>query len=130
MVYGTAQAGFNPPPNQGLNIANLEVGDSITLFSGTETPSNGLASVSFARGYSPGAMDNGTTFNVQGAASGTKIDVQVAANDVDGDYTSVTTITPDASGNGVYTDIARNAFYRVKISAYTSGAMPVVTAQR
>lgn len=129
-IYGVAQAGYNAPPNQGLNLTSVVPGDSITLFNGTETPSNGLKSVAFARGYSPSGDDAGTTFNVSGMPSGMTVDVQVAGANVDGDYTSVVTLTPDSNGNAAYTDVGRSPFFRVTISAYTSGAMPIVTAQR
>ena len=132
-VYNVAQAGSNGPPNQGLNLTSLEVGESIVLFNGTETPAVGLKSVAFARGYSPGAGDNGITFDATGMPSNMTIDVQVANKDIDAEYTTVNTITasttPD-TGNGAYTDIGRSAFYRLYVSAYTTGTMPKVRAQR
>jgi hypothetical protein len=132
-VYGVAQAGYNPAPNQGLNLASLEPGESIVLFSGAETPSTGLKSVAFARGYSAGVADNGITFDATGMPSDMTIDVQVANNDIDAQYTSVATLsastTPD-TGNAAYTDTGRSAFYRLYVSAYTAGTMPKVKAQR
>ncbi len=133
MVYGTAQSGSNPPPNQGLNLTSLEVGERIILFSGTETIATGLKSVAFARGYSPGAGDNGITFNISGMATGTTVDVQVADVDLDASYTSVVTMSPSTTpdtGNAAYTDVGRSAFYRLYVSAYTTGAMFIGTAQR
>lgn len=130
MLYGTPQSGFNPAPDAGLNLTCLVPGDHLTLFDGTETPVQGIKSVAFSRGYSPGASDNGTTFTVYGMPSTATIDVQVSNDDVDGHYVTVNTISPDANGNGFYTDIGRAAFYRVTLSAYASGAMPVVKVKR
>ena len=130
-LYGVAQAGSNAPPNQGLNLTSLIPGDFFELFTGAETPSNGLASVAIARGTAPGFTDAGITFYVTGgAAVSTKIDIQGSNLDADGDYFTLATITPDAAGNGAYTDAGRAAFYRAKLSAYSSGAMPIVSCQR
>ncbi len=130
MVYGTPQAGYNPYPNQGLNLTSIIPGDSNTLFDGPETPSDGLASVAVNRGIAPAFTDQGVTFYVTGAASGTTVDIQGSNTDVAGDYFTLATITPDENGNGAYTDTGRPAFYRAKLSAYTTGAMPVVKVQR
>lgn len=130
MLYGTAQAGFNGPPNQGLNLTSIIPGDSYTLFDGTEPPGVNRTSVAVNRGTAPGFVDNGITFYITGAPNGTTVDIQGSNIDLDGDYLTLATITPNASGNGAYTDVGRAAFYRVKISAYVSGAMPVVTTQR
>jgi hypothetical protein len=127
-IYGTAQAGSNA--TLGLNLTSLIPGEQITLFSGSETAALNLKSVAFARGYSPSASDQGTTFNISGMPSGMTIDVQVASKDIDGDYTSVVTMTPDTNGNSAYTDVGRSAFFRLLISAYTTGAMPIAVAQR
>lgn len=129
-VYGIAQSGFNAPPNQGLNLTELIPGDNFTLFTGTETPSAGLASVAIVRGPSQGFTDNGITFYVSGAPSGCTVDIQGSNIDKDADYFSLSTITPDSNGNGAYTDAGRAAFYRAKLKTYTSGAMPIVTTQR
>lgn len=130
MVYGTAQAGFNGPPNQGLNLASLTPGEPYTMFDGTETPSNGLKSVAFARGPSASFSDQGTTFDCRGIPAGCTIDIQVANDDLDTAYGTVATLSPDANGDAQYTDVGRSAFYRAKLSAYTSGTMPIVKAQR
>lgn len=130
-LYGVAQAGSNPPPNQGLNLTALIPGDFYELFTGAETPSNGLASVAIVRGTAPAFTDNGITFYVTGGAdTSTKIDIQGSNIDSDGDYYTLDTITPDANGNGAYTDVGRAAFYRAKLSAYSTGKMPIVTVQR
>jgi len=129
-LYGVAQAGFNGPPNQGLNLTSLIPGESIVLFDGTETPSIGLASVAFARGYSPSANDAGTSFDIKGMPAGMTVDVQAANQNLDAAYCSFITLSPDSNGNANTTDPGRSAFYRLKISAYTSGAMCVGIAQR
>ncbi len=102
----------------------------LTLFNGTETVASGLASMIFLRGNSPSSNDAGSTFNAKGMASDMVIDVQEANEDVDGSYTTTQTIGADASGNGTALDIGRGFFYRVKISTYTTGTMPVVTVAR
>lgn len=106
----------------------LYPGDYMTLFDGTEVVANGLKSAAFARGS--GASGVGQTFNLSGMPVGMTVDVQCAATDVDADYFTVNTISPDANGNGAYTDVGYSPFYRFKISAYTSGAMPVGTVNR
>lgn len=134
MIYGSPQAGYNAPPNLGLNLTSLSPGDGpLTLFDGTETPAAGLKSIAFSRGPSPGGADNGTTFKLRGMPVGMTVDVQCAEADVDADYTSVQTLSPSTTpdtGNAAYTDTGRSAFYRFYISAFTSGAMPVGTAER
>lgn len=138
-AYGIAQSGWNPPPNQGLNLADVVPGETIVLFDGTETAAAGLASIAFARGYSPDAADNGITFNLSGMPAGMTVDVQVCSPPAGGfastaamaaAFSTVATIAPDSGGNGWYTDVGRSAFYRLQISAYTSGAMCVGVAQR
>lgn len=106
----------------------LYPGDYMTLFSGTEVAALGAASAAFARGS--GASGSGQTFNLSGVPAGMTVDVQCAATDVDADYTSLVTLTPDANGNAAYTDEGYSPFYRYKISAYTSGPMPVGTVNR
>lgn len=128
-VYGTPQSG--PYADSGRNLRAISPGDRYVLFNGTETPAADLASVAIVRGHSPSAADNGVTFYVSGSAeTSTVIDIQGSNEDVDGSYFTVAQITPDANGNGSYTDVGRDAFYRAKLSAYSTGAMPVVTAQR
>lgn len=129
-LYGVPQAGWNLSPFQGLNLTCIIPGDSFTLFDGTETPSAGLKSVAVNRGISPSYTDTGLTVYVAGAPSGCTVAVEGSNIDKDGDYFSISTISPDANGNGAYTDTGRAAFYRVVLATYTGGAMPVVTIQR
>jgi hypothetical protein len=118
---------------QPAGLAALTPGDGpYVMFDGTETPATTLASVAFARGSGGIGPPQGITFSATGLPSGCTVDIQVSETDVDGDYWTPNgaTIGGDANGNGGYTDIGYSAFYRAKISAYTTGAMPVVKAQR
>lgn len=122
-LYGAAQAGGGPTV--------IYPGDNFTLFDGTETPATTTISIAFTRGNAPGGMaDNGTSFDAVGMPSGMVIDIQAANSNVTGSYAMVGQIIPDANGNGNYTDVGRSQFYRAKISAYTSGTMPSLVAQR
>ena len=122
-LYGTAQAGGYPTV--------IYPGDNFTMFDGTETPATTTISIAFLRGNAPaGIGDNGTSFDASGMPSGMVIDIQVANADVTGNYNTVGQIAPDANGNGNYPDIGRSAYYRAKISAYTTGAMPILIARR
>ena len=135
-AFGLPQSG--PNPISGLNVTCLQPSEELTLFDGTETPVLNLASIAFARGFQ-GSVDGGSTFNLSGMPSGMTIDVQVCSPPSGGfttvaamaaAFNSVVTISPDANGNGSYTDIGRSALYRLLILAYTSGAMPVGVVQR
>lgn len=119
-LYATPQSGYNTGANEGLNVRDVSPGASLTLFDGTETPALNLASVAFAR--SGGA---GMTFLASGMPSDMTIDIEAALEDVDAKYSSISTISPDANGNGTYTDVGYSAFYRGIISA-ASGSSPAV----
>lgn len=110
-------------------LKTLFPGESLVLFDGTETPSVGLASIAFARGTSPGG-DEGSTFSLSGMPAGMTIDVQVSAFNNTADFTSVETLTPDANGNAASTDAGRSLFYRLSISAYSTGSMCTGGVQR
>jgi hypothetical protein len=129
MLYGTPQAGYNGPPNQGLNIASLPAGQQITLLNGTEAIQTGSKSVSFARGFHD-AFNSPITFNLSGCKAGTVIEIQEAGADIDGQYTVVATLTPDANGNQVYTLTDSAPFLRAYVSTFESGDAPVLTATR
>lgn len=129
-LYGVAQAGSNPPPNQGLNLTSLIPGDFYELFTGAETPVQGMTSVAINRGIAPAFVDNGITFYINGGPAGAKVAIQGANIDTDADYFQLDEETLDSNGAAVYTDTGRAAFYRVKLTAYTSGPMPIVTVQR
>ena len=130
MLYGTAQPGFNVSPNQGLNLTSLVPGEAITLFTSADPGGLNRTSVAFARGYSPSAMDGGISFDASGMPSDMVIDIQVANQDIDGSYAQAGQISADSNGCGNYTDAGRSAFYRAKVTTYTTGAMPLLIAQR
>jgi len=125
-LYGTPQAGSNPTP--GLNLTSVIPGDSFTLFDGTESAANGLASVAFNRGYSPNGS-NTCTFYCEGIPASCTVDIQSANDDVEADYSTLASIT-SSTVPPAYTDIGTARYFRAKLSAYSSGAMPVVKVQR
>lgn len=134
-VFGIPQPGPFGPPNQGLNVTCVQPSERLTLFDGTETPAVGLASIAFARGYQ-GSQDGGSTFTIIAMPAGMTVDVQVCSPP-DGGFASVAamdaafvTVNTAAPSDPPYTDIGRSTFYRFKISAYTTGAMPVGVVQR
>lgn len=129
-IYDTPQAGSYGPPNQGKNVTAVGPGDSITLFDGTESPAQGLSSIAFARGDSGSQDDAGLSVFATGMASDLTIDIQGSNVNVDGSFTTLEQLFPDANGNAAATDIGRAAFYRAQISAYSSGTMPTCTVQR
>ena len=130
-AYGTPQAGYNAPPNAGLNLTSLIPGEQKTLISAADAAGANFKSVAIVRGPAPGALANqGTSFKIAGCALGTKIQIQVSDVDVDGDYYIVYTIAPDANGNGVYTDIGGLPFVRAVVTNFQAGDVPVVTASR
>lgn len=121
-LYGT--------PQSGGTLTSIIPGDSFTHFDGTETPSAGVTSIAFSRGYSPSGDDAGITWYVQFplASPSAVVLIQGANSNVEANYQTLDTITD--LQQAAYTDTGRAAFYRVKLSAYSSGGMPVVTAQR
>ena len=102
---------------------------AFTLFDGTETPVQGLASKPFARA-TKGSDDVGSSFLALGMPSDMVIDVQAANENLDASYITTQSITSDTDGKGGATEPGRSQFYRLKISVYTTGAMPVVTVSR
>ncbi len=113
MLYGTPQAGFNGPPNQGKNLSSVEVGEILTLLDGTETFGEVTTSIDFARGVN-GTDDNGCSFFASGGTLGDTVGIEASAVDEDDKYTEVGSMSLDANGNGAYTDVGRAAFYRVR----------------
>jgi|SRR5689334_738857 len=128
-LYGINQAGSNPDLSKNLTCVN--VGDSYTLLDGTESISGDAPkSVAFARGEQ-GSGDNGMSFFASGMASTGSVDIEASNADVDALYTVVGSISPDANGNGAYTDVGRAAFYRVAPLDNSSPATGItVTVQR
>lgn len=121
-LYGVKQAGGT--------VASIGPGEGDTLFDGTETPANGLKSVAFSRGSAGGQPGYGATFYASGIPAACTVDIQGSNADIDGDYLTLQTLSPDANGNAAYTDIGYPAFYRATLSAYSTGAMPIVTVKR
>lgn len=121
-LYATPQAG-------GV-LTSVVPGDSYTLLNGTETVATGSKSIAFSRGYSPGADDAGSTFNVSGCKNGTTIEIEFAGQDVDSLYAVSNTLAPDANGNSGYTDVGRSPCWRSVVLSFVSGDKPVVSVHR
>lgn len=134
-LWGTPKAGANPI--SGLNFMDLRPGDYETLLDGTETIVTGSTSIAFARGGSGSGSDGGSTFDVTGCPGGSVIDVQQSNTKTD-DAGSLTAM--DASfklvigdtinGNGAITDTGRSMFYRVIVTSFVNGDVPVVVVKR
>lgn len=120
-LYGAAQAGGS--------LTALSPGDRMTLFDGTETPAAGLTSVAFCR--APGIMGVPAmiVFTVSFGSSPTAAVVVQGAN-VNAEAAFQTLNTTTNQQNDWYQDEGNFTFYRVQLSAYTSGGMPTVIAQR
>lgn len=127
-AYGTPKPGYNQA-DPGKNLAALYPGEPLTLLAGTEEMVQGDASVAFVRAMSISMNDGGTTFDAHGMTAADVIDVEAANVDDDDYYFSVGSISPDANGNGGFTDVGRSCFYRVKLTTL-NGDVPEVIAQR
>ena len=132
-LWGTGYPGSNPI--SALNFLDLRPGDYEKLLDGTETIQSGSTSIAFARGGSSLGSDNGSTFTVTGCPNGSVIDIQASSADnaatlaaMDASFQDVTggTIT----GNGFYTDVGLSMFYRVIVTTFVNGDVPVVTVKR
>ena len=120
-----------PAYGSSVGYATLYPGDPpLTLFNGGETVAQGLASIPFQRGNSPSGNDAGSSFIALGMASDMVIDVQAANENVAASFVTTQSITADASGSGGTSEPGRSMFYRLLISAYSSGTMPIVTVKR
>jgi len=112
-------------------------GEKFTLFDGTETPAAGLASVPFTRAPGSGQFQ-GMAYIATGIPAGSTYSYQVSndpnvqANPGAANWTTPpgATFAPDANGNAAVTDDGYSTFYRIILSAYTSGAMAKVIVQR
>lgn len=136
-LWGTGAPGSNPI--SALNFTDLRPGDYETLLDGTELIVTGSKSIAFARGGSAGGSDQGSTFTVTGCPNGSVIDIQAASPNGAGTLASVDASFQDVSlsggggtitGNGFYTDVGRSMFYRVIVTTFASGDIPVVTVKR
>jgi len=129
-LYGVFQAGSNPDMSK--NLSSVCIGDTYILFDGTETPEAGLKSVAFARA-TQGSSDNGCTFYASGMPPDAVVSIQGSNEDIDANYVTLADITPDAAGNGAYTDVGRPPFYRAILSTWGGASpesMPRVTVER
>lgn len=138
-LWGTGRAGANPI--SALNFVDLRPGDYETLLNGTETIATGSKSIAFARGGSGSGSDQGSTFAITGCPNGSTIDIQASSTKTDDAGTlaamdgSFVNVSAGGSGgtvisNGFYTDTGRSMFYRVIVTAFVSGDVPVVTVKR
>lgn len=126
-AYGTPQSGGTP--------TSLVPGDGPYYLVNAEVVAAGYKSIPFSRGYSPGAADNGCTFQIQWTVAPTaEVDIQGSNVDVDGSYQTLSqSINPIANPAGYldnYTDTTRWAFYRVYVPSYSAGGALTVTVQR
>ena len=134
-LWGANQAGANPISS--LNFTDLRPGDYLILLDGTETIATGSKSIAFARGGSGSGADMGSTFAVTGCPNGSVIDVQASNTKTDD---AVSLVAMDASfntilgdtinGNGASTDVGRSSFYRVIVTNFVAGDVPVVIVKR
>ena len=138
-LWGTARAGGNPI--SGLNFVDLRPGDYLTLFDGTETIATGSKSIAFARGGSGSGADMGSTYELSGCPGGSTIDIQgsntktddagsLAAMDLSFGNVGLTMIGDATSGKAFVTDTGRCMFYRLTVTNYVSGDVPVVVVKR
>lgn len=126
MLYGTPQAGNNPDATK--NIAALQPGAQLVLLDGTEAVASGSKSVAFSLAFHE-AGGFPVTFNLTGCPGGSTIDIQVAADDVEAEYTTIATIGLTA-GNGAYTDGGASPYRRVSVTALVGGDVPKMKVAR
>lgn len=105
-------------------------GDNLKLFDGTENPANApMASITLNRAPGMLTAPAGIVFTIDfpQASPNATVLIQASNQDVDGTYQTLKTTT---SQHDYYADVGNFAYYRAKLSAYVSGGMPVVIAQR
>ena len=125
--YSVPQAGFNGPPNEGLNLAVLIPGDVYFLFN-AETPTAPQASVAFARGLGPNGQKGPILFTISFASSPTAVvEIQAADTDLDANYQTVFTSTSTQLDN--YSDLGLFSFYRAKLVSQSGGGAITVKAE-
>jgi len=120
-LYGAAQAGGS--------LQSVSPGERIVLFDGTETPAVGVTSLAFARAPGPIQSPAPMVFTNHFPAAPTAT-VLVQASNVNVDAQFQTVYTSTNKQDDYYADYGAFAFYRMQLSAYTSGGMPVSIAQR
>jgi len=104
-------------------------GDALLLFS-AELPTAPQASQALARGLSPSGSDQGTTFTVDWRDANPTATVQIQASNIDDDSHYQTIYTSVNKQQDNFTDQTRFAYYRARLSAYVSGGLVTVVAQR
>jgi len=105
-------------------------GRQFTCFDGTETPGAAVKSAAFMRGRGPLDLDGPTTFTIDFASAPTAVVLIQASNtNTDANFQTIWTSTSTQHDN--YTDANTTwRFYRVVLSTYSAGGMPVVIARR
>jgi hypothetical protein len=126
--YGIPQSGSQLPPNQGLNLAVINPGDSIVLFN-AESPAAPQPSVAFARGVGPMNIPAGIVFTISFAAAPTdSLVIQGSNQDIDSQYQTLYTSTNKQTD--FYADLGEFLFYRAKLVSQSAGGAVTVIAQR
>ncbi len=94
-----------------------------------EVVATGNASVAFNRGPAPALTDAGMTFSIDwGSAPTATVEIQGANTDTDGSYQTLYVSANLLHDN--YTDTARWAYYRAKVTSYVAGETLTVKVQR
>lgn len=140
-LWNTPQAGSNTV-YPGLNFTSLSPGDDLELLNANDVVATGTKSIAFARSGGLGGQPGKSTFSVTGCPNGSVIEIE-GSNGVAQSSTKALTVTPtpanmDASfnvvgtvtGNGPYLDEGAYAFYRVVVSTFEAGDVPVVIIKR
>lgn len=104
-------------------------GDTLVLFSGSETPGANVKSIALSRATGAGDQPSGIVFTIDFATASTDVVLIQAANeDTDAKYQTLYTSTN--LQHDFYPDQGNFAFYRTVLSTYSAGGMPQVVAQR
>ena len=120
---------MRPYGSAGFQTA-VSPGEELTLFDGTETPTAGLTSASFVRAPGPTQVPAPMLFTIHYAAGVPNATVLVQASNIDAEANYQTLKTSTNLQDDYYQDAGNFLFYRMKMSAYVSGGMPVGNVQR
>ena len=120
-LYGAAQAGGS--------LQSVSPSERIVLFDGTETPVAGITSLAFARAPGPTQVPAPIAFTMDFTAAPT-VTMLIQGANVDAEASYQTLYTKADTQHDYYQDAGNFMFYRAKVSAYVSGGMPTVIAQR
>lgn len=106
----------------------LYPGQQLVLFDGTESPASGVKSIAFERAPTHDSLPSPMVFTVVFPSAPTAtLQIQASNDDVDANYQVV---QPISTQQGYYSDQGQFRYYRLDLSAYTSGGMPKVICQR